>query len=98
MKESHAFLNASGVFRSPNPYTVTPSSLIRVASRVKSLSDETMQKPLKRRVYSRSIASMMSALSVAFLPTVFANCCTGWMTFSLAAVFQLLSCVLVQSP
>lgn len=41
---------------------------------------------------------MMSALSVEFLPLVCANCCTGWMTCSLAAAFQLLSCVVDQSP
>lgn len=63
-------MSGLGVFSSPNPYTVRPSSRSREASRVKSLSLDTMQKPLKRRVYSRSIASMISELSVAFLPLV----------------------------
>jgi hypothetical protein len=43
---------------------------MRAARRVKSLSLETRQKPPKLPVYSRSIASMISALSVAFLPLV----------------------------
>ena len=47
-----------------------PDSRMREASRVKSLSLETMQKPSKRSAYSRSIASMIIAESVAFLPTV----------------------------
>jgi hypothetical protein len=44
---------------------------------VKSLSDETMQKPPNRPVYNKSVASMMSALSVAFFPGVWSNCCMG---------------------
>ena len=43
---------------------------IRPASRVKSLSLETRQNPSNRPEYSRSIASMTMAASVAFLPTV----------------------------
>ena len=41
-----------------------------MASRVKSLSLETRQKPSNRPLCSRSIASMIIALSVAFLPVV----------------------------
>src|SRR6185437_15168801 len=58
---SHAATNGSGVLRSPKPYTINPDSRSRPASRVKSLSLETMQKPSKRPEYSRSIASMISA-------------------------------------
>ena len=43
---------------------------MRAARRVKSLSLETMQNPSKRPEYSRSIASMTIAASVAFLPLV----------------------------
>lgn len=70
MNLSQAVTKGLGVLRSPKPYTVKPCSRIREARRVKSLSLETMQKPSKRPVYSRSIASMIIALSVAFLPTV----------------------------
>ena len=70
MNLSQAWTKASGVFRSPKPYTVRPSSRRRWARRVKSLSLETRQKPPKRRVYIRSIASMINELSVAFLPLV----------------------------
>ena len=45
MNRSQAATNGSGVLRAPNPYTIIPDSRSRVASRVKSLSLETMQKP-----------------------------------------------------
>ncbi len=48
MNLSQAVRNGSGVFFSPKPYTVWPDSRMREASRVKSLSLETMQKPSKR--------------------------------------------------
>ena len=67
---SHAATKGLGVLRSPKPYTVIPDSRSRAASRVKSLSLETMQKPSNRPEYSRSIASMTMAASVAFLPVV----------------------------
>src|SRR6478736_908635 len=70
MNVSHAWRKAAGVFFSPKPYTVRPSSRKRCARRVKSLSLVTRQKPSNRRVYIRSIASMMRELSVAFLPLV----------------------------
>ena len=47
-----------------------PDSRSRVASGVKSLSLETMANPSTLPEYSRSIASMISAESVAFLPDV----------------------------
>jgi hypothetical protein len=47
---SQAAMNALFVLRSPNPKTVTPCSRMRDASRVKSLSLETMQKVEKRPV------------------------------------------------
>jgi hypothetical protein len=70
MNLSQACTNGSGVLCSPNPYTVSPSSRRRWASLVKSLSLDTRHMPSKRPVYIRSIASMISALSVAFLPLV----------------------------
>jgi len=48
MNLSHAATNGFGVFRSPNPYTVSADSRSRAASRVKSLSLETMQNPSNR--------------------------------------------------
>ena len=68
VKMSHAFLNGVGVFFSPMPMTVRPLSRIRLARRVKSLSLDTMQKPSTERVYRMSMASMIMAESVAFLP------------------------------
>ncbi len=56
--------------RSPKPTTRLPDSRSRDASRVKSLSLETMQKPSNVPVWSRSIASMIIALSVEFFPAV----------------------------
>ena len=70
MNRSQADTNAVGVLRRPSPYTVIPDSRNRVASRVKSLSLETMTKPSRFPAYSRSIASMISAESVEFLPRV----------------------------
>ena len=45
MKRSHAATNGSGVLRKPRPYTVMPDSRSRVASRVKSLSLDTITNP-----------------------------------------------------
>ncbi len=70
MNLSHAATNGLGVLRSPNPYTVSPDSRSRAARRVKSLSLETRQNPSNRPEYSRSIASITIAESVAFLPLV----------------------------
>ena len=67
---SHAFLNGVGVFFSPMPMTVRPLSRIRLARRVKSLSLDTMQNPLTDSLCRMSIASIISAESVAFLPVV----------------------------
>ena len=41
---------------------------------------------------------MIIAESVAFLPTVLLNCCTGWMACTGSFFFQDSSCVVVQSP
>jgi hypothetical protein len=68
---SQAAMKGRGVLDfSPMPMTVSPPSRRRVASRVKSLSDDTRQKPSKLPVYSKSMASMMRAESVEFLPLV----------------------------
>src|SRR5947208_1626332 len=50
------------------------------------------------RVCSKSIASMMSALSLAFLPTVLRNCWTGWIACSSSTVRQPCRFVVVKSP
>ena len=55
---------------SPIPMTSLPDSRRRAARRVKSLSEDTMQKPSTLPEYSRSMASMIMAESVAFLPVV----------------------------
>ncbi|CRK44793.1 hypothetical protein BN1723_016387, partial [Verticillium longisporum] len=56
------------------------------------------QKPSKRFVYSRSMASMIMAESVAFLPDVYANCWTGWIDCVSSCSFQLRRLLPVQSP
>ena len=70
VKMSHALRKGTGVFFSPMPTTVRPLSRMRLARRVKSLSLDTMQKPSTERVYRMSMASMIMAESVAFLPCV----------------------------
>ena len=74
LEKEQAALNDFGVLFSPIPITSIPDSLSLLASLVKSPSLETIQKPSTFRVYKISIASIMRALSVAFLPTVFLNC------------------------
>ncbi|MNQ65437.1 hypothetical protein D3C85_798910 [compost metagenome] len=85
---SQAPINASGVLRSPSPYTFLPASRSRVARRVKSLSLETIQNPSTLPAYNRSMASMMNAESVEFFPWVYANCCIGWMACLCRWFFQ----------
>ena len=70
MNLSHAATKDLGVLCSPKPYTICPDSRSRWASLVKSLSLDTMQNPSNRPEYSRSIASITMAASVAFLPLV----------------------------
>ena len=52
------------------PMTFMPASRRRMASRVKSLSLETMQNPSVFPSYKISMASMIMAESVEFLPVV----------------------------
>ena len=78
--------------------TFFPDSRRRVASRVKSESEETIANASTFPIHSRSIASMMSAESVEFFPVVYANCCTGWIAHRLSSFFHPDSCVVVQSP
>ena len=59
-----------GVFFSPMPMTFFPASRSRVARRVKSESLDTSTKPSQLPVYKISMASMIMAESVAFLPVV----------------------------
>ena len=59
------------------PKTNISLSRKRAASRVKSLSELTMTKPLSLPRYKRSIASMISEESEAFLPEALLYCCTG---------------------
>lgn len=72
---SQAATNALTVLRLPNPYTVTPCLRIHPARRAKSLSLETVQNIKNLTVYSKSMASLIIAPSVAFFPVVYANCC-----------------------
>ena len=67
---SQALTKGPSVLLSPMPMTSLPASRRRAARRVKSLSDETMQNPSRLPEYSRSMASMIMAESVAFLPVV----------------------------
>ncbi len=94
----HAFRNASGVFFSPNPRTINPSSRSRIARPVKSLSLVIRQNPSNLRVYNKSIASMIKVLSVEFLPVEYANCCTGLMACRCSTFFQDEFAVEVKSP
>src|SRR5215475_7492037 len=98
MNLSQAATNAFGVLRSPNPYTVRPDSRSRAARRVKSLSLETRQNPSNRPEYSRSMASITIAESVAFFPVVYANCCTGWIDWASNQSFHPFRLAPVQSP
>ena len=68
MNLSQAVMNGIRVFFSPIPITIMPASLKRVASLVKSLSLDTIQKPSTFPEYKISIASMIIALSLAFFP------------------------------
>ena len=69
-----ALINDAGVFFSPMPTTSISDSRNLAASRVKSLSEDTMQNPCSLPAWSKSMASIISAESVAFFPRVFANC------------------------
>jgi hypothetical protein len=57
-----------------------------------------MQKPSTLRACSSSIASMIKAESVAFLPLVKRNCWQGRMESVCNSFFHGASCVVVQSP
>ena len=70
MNLSQAVTKGRGVFCSPMPMTCMPASRSRVARRVKSQSLDTMQNPSNFSVYIKSMASMIMAESVAFLPRV----------------------------
>ncbi len=91
-------MNARGVFFSPMPITYISDSRRRLARRVKSLSEETMQKASRFFWYSRSMASMMSAESDEFLPVVLLYCWMGWMALSRSWVFHEFRSEVVQFP
>src|SRR6516164_839738 len=57
MNLRHACRKLSGVFCSPKPKTSAPCSRRRDARRVKSLSEETRQKPSSRPLCKRSMAA-----------------------------------------
>ena len=71
-KRLQTLRSASGAFFSPMPMTSRPFSRIRLASAVKSLSEDTSTKPSNRPVCRMSMASMTRPMSEAFLPTVLA--------------------------
>src|ERR1700758_723111 len=73
MNLRHACRKLSGVFCSPKPKTSAPCSRRRDARRVKSLSEETRQKPSNRPLCKRSMASITKAMSDAF----FRQLCSG---------------------
>src|SRR6516164_6006564 len=60
MNLRHACRKLSGVFCSPKPKTSAPCSRRRNARRVKSLSEETRQKPSSRPLCKRFMASITS--------------------------------------
>ena len=70
LKVSQAARKGFGVFCSPMPMTNIPASLSLWASLVKSESLDTRQKPSTFPEYRISMASMIMAESVAFLPVV----------------------------
>ena len=70
MNRLQARRSDSGVFSSPMPITSSPRSRMRLAKRVKSLSEETSTKPSTWPECSRSIASITKAISDEFLPFV----------------------------
>ena len=58
---------------------------MRLAKRVKSLSEETSTKPSTRPEYSRSMASITSAMSEEFFSLVYA----GWWCGTSAWLFSI---------
>ena len=68
-------------------YTGSPCSRIRLAKRVKSLSDNTSTKPSKRPVCRRYVASMTCTMSGEFFPSAQTNRWCG-MTVSPSSYFS----------
>ena len=93
-----ALIKLCGVFCSPMPRTYISDSLSRAARRVKSESEETMQKQSRRWEYRRSMASMISAESEEFFPETLEYCWIGWTELSRMVFRQEAICWLVQSP
>lgn len=79
----HAVTNGLGVFSSPIPITSFPDSRILVANLVKSLSLEIKQNPSTFSRCRISIASIIIAESVEFLPEV----CLYWLDLGWWYVF-----------
>ncbi len=69
-----------------------------MASGVKSQSEVTRQRVSTCLVYSMSIASMVMAMSVAFLPLVRSYCWIGWIAWSCRTASQPLRFFEVQLP
>lgn len=65
---------------------------MRAARPMKSLSDDTMQKPSTQRAWISSMASMMSAESLEFLPLRQRNCWCGRMASVWSTRFHRVSC------
>ncbi len=93
-----ALWNGAGVFASPKPYTSAPCSRRCMTSGVKSASDDTMANASGRWVCRISTASTASAMSLAFLPLVGSNCCTGRIALSCNASCHDFRPVFVQFP
>ncbi|HEY8577770.1 MAG TPA: hypothetical protein VIL88_15705 [Devosia sp.] len=68
MKRGARLRNESGVDRLPNQMTSLPSSRMRTASGVKSVSLAISTNVWRRRLISISVTSIVRAMSVAFFP------------------------------
>ena len=88
----------SGVRSWPMPITSSPSSRMRLAKRVKSLSDDTSAKPSTRSECRRSMASITKAMSEEFLPFVYAGWWCGMSACSCRIFRQPFRLPLAKSP
>ncbi len=71
---------------------------MRIASGMKSESDDMIPNPSILPRNSRSIASIVIFMSVAFLPLVRSNCCCGSIACAMESAAQVLSVALLQLP
>jgi hypothetical protein len=98
MNLSQAAIDAVVNFICSMPYSTAPYSRMGAVGRVKSLSLETRQKPEKRPVYSKYMASMIMTPSTEFFRLVYASCWTGRVEWSSRHAFQLYNDGMAHSP